>query len=508
MRYVLGIDNGGTLTKAALYDLSGKEIQIAMKKTRMITTQPYHTERDCEELWQANLMVIREVLASANINAEDIIGISITGHGNGLYMANERGEPTYNGIISTDQRATTYVEQWKQDGRFEGEILPKTMQSVWAGQPVSLLAWLKDNEPDVLNKTTYIFMVKDYVRFKLTGEAYVEETDASGTCLLNVRDRCYDRELLSFFGIEDVYEKLPPLKRSTECCGHITETVAQLTGLKEGTPVAGGIFDISASAIASGIVREDQLCIVAGTWSINEYITTKPVIDKHLFMTSIYCMEGYWLTTEASPTSASNLEWYIDEWMKQEKVEAERQGRSIYDECNELVAKTKAEDSQLLFLPFLFGSNTVRNASSCFIGLSSWHTRAYVLRAIYEGVVFSHLAHVKQLLHYRKAPTSVRIAGGVTKSDVWVQMFADALQLPLEIVDIQEHGTLGTAMCAAVMAGTYKSIEEASTSMVNVARRIEPNLGKAKVYQQKFKLYQQTVEKMEQVWALGAKQWT
>ncbi|MFJ7746568.1 FGGY-family carbohydrate kinase [Peribacillus sp. NPDC097295] len=502
-KYLLGIDNGGTVTKAALYTLTGKEVEIASKKTEMIMPKPFHTERDIDELWGANVTVIKEVLRTSKIDAGQIVGISITGHGNGLYLAMKDGGSPYNGIISTDNRAKKYIDEWYADPRFETEVLPKTMQSVWAGQPVALLAWLQDHDQAVINQADYIFMVKDFIRFKLTGKAYLELTDISGTSLLNVRDQCFDEELLDFFGLRNIMQKLPPLKQSTDICGYITKEAAEATGLREGTPVAGGIFDIAASAIASGLVEENKLCIVAGTWSINEYITKKPVIDKDLFMTSIYCLPDYWLTTEASPTSASNLEWFIDKFMVGEKLEYEKQGRSVYDLCNELVASTAPEDSNLLFFPFLFGSNSVPNATSCFIGMNSWHKQEHFVRAVYEGIVFSHMYHIERLLKYADKPDTSRIAGGVTKSDVWLQMFADSLQIPLEIVEVKEHGTLGTAMCAAVMEGHYESIKEAAVKMVNVNRIIQPNPDKAKVYAEKYNRYKETLNYMDKIWKVG-----
>lgn len=502
-KYLLGIDNGGTVTKAALYSLSGKEVAIASQKTTMIMPKPFHTERDINELWNANVTVIKEVLKKSNIDSEQIAGVSITGHGNGLYLTTKSGDPTYNGIISTDNRAKSYIEKWYANPRFESEILPKTMQSVWAGQPVALLAWLQDNKPEVIENTDYVFMVKDLIRFKLTGEAYLELTDISGTNLINVKDQCYDLHLLEFFGLSKMLPKLPPLKQSTDICGYVTKEAALATGLKEGTPIAGGIFDIAASAVASGLVEEDKLCIVAGTWSINEYITRKPIVDKDLFMTSIYCLSDYWLTTEASPTSASNLEWFIEKFMSVEKQEAEKQGSSIYDLCNELVASTEPEESNLLFFPFLFGSNTVPNANSCFIGMNSWHQLKHFLRAVYEGIVFSHLYHIERLTKYNDQLESSRIAGGVTKSAIWLQMFADCLQIPLEIVEVKEHGTLGTAMCAGVMTGYYRSIDEAARNMVHVEHIIKPNPNRAEVYATKYKLYKETLEKMEQIWKVG-----
>ncbi|SUC44914.1 L-xylulose/3-keto-L-gulonate kinase [Providencia stuartii] len=121
-KYILGIDNGGTVTKAAIYNLEGQVLAIASNTTRMITPKPFFTERDIEELWQSNLLVIKEVLKKSVIDAADIIGISVTGHGNGLYLVDEQGKPTRNGIISTDNRAKKYVEQWYQSPKFESEI--------------------------------------------------------------------------------------------------------------------------------------------------------------------------------------------------------------------------------------------------------------------------------------------------------------------------------------------------------------------------------------------------
>jgi L-xylulokinase len=128
-------------------------------------------------------------------------------------------------------------------------------------------------------------------------------------------------------GLGDLRDKLPPIKRSTDCCGYITDDVAQLTGLCAGTPVSGGVFDISASSVASGINTLDKLAIITGTWSINEYVTDHPVIDRDLFMTSIYPIEGKWLITEASPTSASNLEWFINNFMEGDRTAAARRDR-------------------------------------------------------------------------------------------------------------------------------------------------------------------------------------
>ncbi len=498
-KYVLGVDNGGTVIKAALYDLAGNEVALASSKTDMIMPKPGYIERDANELWEANALAIAAVIQQSGVGADDIAAISTTGHGNGLYLVDEDGTPVYPGIYSTDVRAQGYVDRWYADGVFD-KVLPKTMQSIWPGQPVALLAWFQEYKPEVLQQARWVFMCKDYIRYCLTGEPYAEITDMSGSNLMNVRDVTYDRELLREFGLETYQEMLPPLKYSAEICGYVTKNASEKTGLKEGTPVAGGLFDIDACAIATGITDDEKFCIIVGTWSINQYISKQPVVSKSLFMTSLYCMPGYWLTTEASATSASNLEWFVTEFLAEETKSAAQKGLSVYELCNDLVAGIPPEDSQVLFLPFLYGSNVEADANACFLGLKGWHHKAHVLRALYEGIVFSHKMHIEKLLAYREMPKVARITGGAARSEVWCQIFADVLQIPIEITSGTELGTLGAAMCAGVATGHFPSLESASESMVRVVRAILPNPENKAIYEKKYANYKKTLETLASLW--------
>lgn len=494
-KYLMGLDNGGTMIKAALYDMKGNEVAISSSKTAMFQPQPGFTERDLEEMWQANVKAIKGVLQKAGVKGEEVAGLSVTGHGNGMYLVKEDGSQAYNGMISTDVRGKDYVIEWQNDGTFE-KILPKTMQSVWAGQPTTLLKWFLEHRPDVIEETRWVFMCKDYVRYRMTGEAYGEIADMSGSSLMNVRDVKYDKDLLTDMGLEMIYDKLPPLRYSSEVCGKITKEVADLTGLKEGTPVAGGCMDIHASAMAVGITDEEKMCVVAGTWSINEYISNKPVVDKDLFMTSIYTMPGYWMILEGSPTSASNLEWFLTEILK----DVDLHDQDVYDFSNQCVNCVADEDCGIVFLPFLYASNVNINAKACFIGLSAHHNRDNMLRAVYEGIVFSHKYHIEKLLKYRQAPKSIRIAGGVAKSKVWVQMFANILQLPIEVTDCKELGALGAAICAGVATQAFSGFKEASDEMVKIAYTAQPDPEKFAMYDKKYKRYLKVIDALDGIW--------
>lgn len=497
--YLLGIDNGGTIAKAAIFTLDGHEVAVASRKTEMISPRPGHTERDMDRLWLATAASVHAVLSESRISPGEIACVSCTGHGNGLYLVDRLGRPVRNAIISTDTRAKDYVARWYADGVAKA-VLPRTMQSLWPGQPNALLAWLRDHEPEALRRAGWILMCKDYIRFRLTGQIHGELTDMSGTSLIDVGRGEYDPEILRAFGLADLEHLLPPIRRSDEICGEVTAQASEDTGLAKGTPVANGMFDIDACALASGIVDESQLSLIAGTWSINQYISRRPVIDEDLFMCSRYCIPGYYLVPEASATSASNLEWFATQFFATEEAGGRASGKSVYDVMNELVEATPAEESNILFLPFLFGSNADPNAKACLIGLGGWHHRGHVLRAVQEGVVFGHKAHVDRLMRFRPAPATIRLAGGAARSRVWSQIFADVFQTPVEIPAGTELGALGAAIGASVATGHHADYQSAVSSMVRIAETSEPSPSMGDFYARKYGRYQKTLTTLGDLW--------
>ena len=210
MAYLMGIDNGGTFVKAGIVDENGNILAVAKEPVHNLTPQAGFTERDMDELWSQNAKVIRGAIAKAGIDPKEIRGVSFSGHGKGLYMVDADGRPSYRGILSTDTRAWEYVKAWSQDGTKE-KVFAKTFQDILACQPVALLAWIRDHDPEAYQRTRWVFSINDYIRFCLTGVANGEYTALSGGNLVNMTTFQYDKELMALYGLEEVYDKLPPL---------------------------------------------------------------------------------------------------------------------------------------------------------------------------------------------------------------------------------------------------------------------------------------------------------
>lgn len=496
MRYYLGLDNGGTNTKAALFTPDGAQVAVESTATAALTSAPGFVERDMDDMWTDNCTVLRRLIDRSGVDPRDIAGIGLCGHGKGLYLWGRDGRPARRGILSSDNRAWRYPLQWRDDGT-EQSAFRLSCQHILACQPVSLLRWLRDNEPDALDRTEWIFECKDYVRFRLTGEARAELTDYSGTGLLNLHTAGYDDGLLSLYGLEDLKDKLPPLCSSLDIAGCVTPEAAAQTGLAPGTPVVGGMFDIDACALAVNVTDEENICMIAGTWSINEYIRKTPVTDGSVLMNSLFCLPGYYLIEESSPTSAGNNEWFI----RQLLPELAAGDKNVYELVNGWVSEFSPDDFTPVFLPFLTASNVDPRARSAFLGLNASHDRRHLARAVYEGVTFSHRWHLEKLLASRSGRQGViRLAGGAARSAVWTQMFADVTDMPVEAVSAAETGALGCAIAVAAALGDFASPAEAAAHMSPTAEAVYPQPEAVAAYDRKYALYTRAIDALSGFW--------
>lgn len=488
-KYLIGIDNGGSDIKCAIFDLHGKELAVVDTQVPLNIPELGFTERDAESVWEANVYVIREALRKAQIPGGAVAAVGLTGYGNGMVLVDEAFRAVYPVIVSTDDRSSDYCKKFREDGT-EKKMFPYTLQTTWSAQPAVMLPWFKEHKPEILEKTRWILSIKDFIRQRLTGAISGEITDASSGCLVNLDTRNYEPCLFEILQIEDCFEKMPPILESTEVSGYITKEAANKTGLAEGIPVAAGYFDIDANALASGVLSADELCLIAGTWSINEYLskTAPREIEKKQNTVTLSYLKDYYITEDSTPTSASNFNWFIRTLLCPDRPDVPL--KQIYEECNQLVESIDPKNSQVIFVPYLFGSATHENAHGAFLNLTGGDERGDMLRAVYEGVVFSTTHHVHNLKRPLGTYTKARLSGGVSNSQVWSQMMSDSLQITIETLEGGEPGAKGAAMGAGVACGLFKDLEDAVNHMVHVGKVYIPRLEYASVYAEKFRRYE------------------
>lgn len=450
MAYYLGLDAGGTFIKAGIYDAKGVELAVEKKISTTLHPQKGWVERDLTSLFDEACAVIQAVIHSSGISGKDIKAMAISAQGKGVFLLDKKGENLRNGILSADSRSIDIVKTWQQNG-LHSQIYPLTKQNLWTGHPATILHWLKKNEPKTYGEIGTVFMMHDYLRYCFTGEKHCEITNISESNLFNAQASDYDDALFDIFELSDIRHALPPLIAPDELAGYIKPDLAQKLGLSHDVKVFGGLFDVVATALCASIGTEEKINAVMGTWSVSSIITHKlKYHEDYPYVYGHYIQKGEYIIHEASPTSASNFEWFIQQF---EEADID------YAQINKQVEKAPMGD--ILFTPFVYGSNVALGVKAGFYGLTAHHQKGDIYRAIYEGIVFCHLVHLKRLMALFPHVKTLRITGGATQSDIWMQIFADITGFDIEILDINETGCRAAAMIAAKGNGEFLHIYEA-----------------------------------------------
>jgi L-xylulokinase len=490
--YLLGLDAGNTVIKAALFDAAdGRELAVVAQDGHAIQPAPGHVERDLDELWINATAVIAACIVKAGIDPGQIRAIGCAGHGNGLYALDRAGTPLI-GIQSLDTRAVDLVSAWAGEG-----LGPRTYQicrqGPWSAQTPTLLAWVKRHRPELYAEIGTVLLCKDFVVGRLTGARVSETTDMSGCGLLAVPSRTYDPGLMELYGLGDAMPMLPDLLESADIAGRVTPQVAAATGLRAGTPVVAGLFDVVASALGSGVAETGQASIIAGSWSINQVVLDQPIDHPPVFMQSSFD-RSRWLAIESSATSAANLEWLVHQFMGE--VAGDR-----FAMASDLVASVDAAEDVPLYHPFLYGAQQDGQARAGFYGIGGWHSRAHLLRALFEGVVFEHARHVDVLRRAGAAISSATLSGGGSRSSVWPQIFADVLEVPVTVSRSRETGALGAAIAAGTGVGLFADCAAGAQAMTAPARAYAPRSDVHPHYLRRRGLFSELVQAMTPVWA-------
>ena len=474
---VLAIDAGGTAVKVVLTDAAGQRVGLRMASVVTTHHADGRVERDPEAFWLATVAAISALLAEDSSRAGRIVAIGCTGFGNGVFLVDAEGRATRPGIVSVDHRAQGLLRRLEADGR-DAPLSAISGQRLWGGQTLLQLAQLAMDEPEVMAQTRWALSCKDYIRMRLTGMAFAEATDVSGSGLMDLANGEYGLELFTGLDMPEVMQKLPPMIANSAIGGAVSASAAAQTGLRAGTPLAGSMMDVAACALGAGSVNADSLVMIAGTWAINclEVPLASPLGPQMPLMNMLHRDGGCRLLCEGSPASAANLGWFLERALG---------GRVSVAEANGLVAASPVQTRRCQFLPYIYGA-APRIGS--FQNLAAADDTASMLRAIYEAVAFQHRRHAEDLLVHRGGlgPKTIRLAGGAARSAPWAQIFADICRLPVEVCEAEEVGALGAAICAAVVGGLHPDLTQATAAMTRVGRRYDPNPDHAGFYDKRF----------------------
>ena len=502
--YILGLDAGTSVVKAAIFDLQGNELSRGARSVPITNPEPHLAEEDMQEVWVAATEAISHALVGGSVKAEEILGVSATGQGDGSWLIDGAGRPRGPAILWTDGRAGEIVDGWNSDGSITRQF-DVSGTGPYAGTTSAVLRWRQDNQAELLDGATNLWC-KDWIEYNLTGDASTDPSDASLSGI-DVASRRYSDKVFEAFGInEKTRAVLPPLRNPTELCGNVTRHAAHVTGLREGTPVFKGQMDITASSLGVGVARPGDCMAVVGTAGIVTVATNdlsagfQPPDVGWVIPHS----PDTWIRALGMSNCTPNLDWYLREFGEPFREEAAAQPGEVglFDFLDAGIKKTPVGSGGVIFHGYLAPGGERApfikpSARGMFNGITGGHTRWHLLRAVYEGVAFG----IRDCLD--SIPTrvdTVRMAGGGANSAVWAQIFADVLGRRIVVPAGSEFGAKGAAIVAGVGLGVFESYEAGVDATVEIVREYEPDRSKTDVYDDFFGIYRELREATINSW--------
>lgn len=486
--YIIAHDMGTSSDKAVMVDFSGNIIASATCPYKTYYPYPAWVEQSPEEYWQGVTEASRTLMQKTGIDPKEVKGMIFATQAMGVIPVDEDGAVLYNNITWVDGRAQ------KQADSIMKKLGGKKLFSLIAGTPImgkdviAKLIWIKEERPDIYQRTKYFLDVNGYLKYRCTGVMVAELSGASSYGLdLKKKDWL---SVLKLTGLD--MKKLPPLVKSTDIVGGLTKQAAEELGLQEGTPVFGGCDDVQSACIGSGMTRDGDIHIYLGT-SAWVCASTK---DKSSFKNGAAAIQSadpaMQLITGITEAAGSNIEWLMNQFFKKEH---EEYGDDIYRYMDEQIAKIPPGSDSLICTPWMQGercpvSSTTTRAT--LFNINEGHTRLHLMRAVYEGIGYNLrwiLENFKK--DYKFGCHSFRIIGGGALDEVWMQIIADITGTEFGVLENPRNaGALGGAIIALIGLGELDGFEEAY-KFAKVTKTYTPDPTNHDVYSKMFRSYKE-----------------
>ncbi len=494
----LGIDFGGSSSKATLLDVGGR---IVASSTREYPSYYPHSgwfEQDADELFDALLFNVREILRRSDADSADIRSICIDAATHMAVLCGQDGRPLRRFIHWSDCRSSREAAMLREQ---YGELLARhTVNSVSAAWTLPHLLWLREHEPEILERTERIYFLKDYLRSRLTGDFCTDSVEAMGALLADDHSGSWCAELCSLAGLDPAM--LPEIKAPTDIAGFVTPGAARLTGLKAGTPVIVGAPDTALEVFASGAIAEGTATVKLATAGRICPVTSKP-IPSFQFFNYRHVVPGLWYPGTGTRSCAASYKWYRDTFGAAEAAAADAAGESAYELLNRAAEAVPAGCDGLVFHPYLLGEMTPYfNDDLCasFTGIRASHGKGAFTRAVMEGVAYSMRDCLEEIRSQDIRVDQYRLIGGGAKGRLWRQILCDVLATPLTCT-MDNDSSLGSAMLAGVALGFFGSYAEAVDRCVVVADRVEPVAANIPIYEKGFQRYRAIVQALSAIYS-------
>ncbi|BDF04005.1 xylulokinase [[Clostridium] hylemonae] len=468
----IGIDLGTSAVKLLLMDEEGSIKNIVSKEYPLFFPHPGWSEQHPEDWYEKSMEGIREL--TEGYDRSKVAGISFGGQMHGLVALDDRDEVIRPAILWNDGR-TGEETDYLNDVVGKDRLSQYTANIAFAGFTAPKILWMKKNEPENFARMAKIMLPKDYLAYRLSGSFCTDVSDASGMLLMDVKNRCWSREMMDICGIKE--EQLPRLYESYEIVGTLKKEVAGELGLSADVKVIAGAGDNAAAAVGTGTVGDGMCNISLGTSGTIFISSRKFGVDEHNALHSFAHADGNYHLMGCMLSAASCNKWWAEDILKTKDYAAEQEAVHALGENN------------VFYLPYLMGERSPHNdpkARAMFIGMSMDTTRADMTQAVLEGVAFGLRDSLEVARSLGVSIERTKICGGGAKSPLWKKIIANVMDMKVDVIESEEGPALGGAMLAAVGCGEYPDVETIAKKIVKVVDTVEPEPELVEKYEEKY----------------------
>lgn len=475
--YYIGIDLGTSAVKLLLMDADGKIKKIVSKEYDLEFPNPGWSQQKPEDWFVQSMAGLQELLSECD--KSKVAGIGFGGQMHGLVVLDNQDNVIRPAILWNDGRTQAQTE-YLNNVIGKDKLSEYTANIAFAGFTAPKILWMQENEPELWAKVDKIMLPKDYLAYKLSGSFCTDYSDASGMLLLDVKNRCWSKEMLEICNVKE--SQLPKLYESFEVVGTLKEDIASQLGLSTDVKVVAGAGDNAAAAVGTGTVGNGMCNLSIGTSGTIFITSDKFTVDEHNALHSFDHADGGYHLMGCMLSAASCNKWWMDEILQTKDYAGEQVG----------ITEDKLGENHVFYLPYLMGERSPHNnpdARAMFIGMSLDTTREDMTQAVLEGVAFG----LRDSLEVARAQGIViersKICGGGAKSPLWKKMIAAIMNLKLDIIESEEGPGYGGAILAAVGCGEYASVAEACNKLVKIVDTVEPDPTLVEKYEAKYQQF-------------------
>jgi xylulokinase len=497
MNCVLGLDIGTTSTIGILIALPDKVLASVSRPVTLSSPFSGWAEEDTAEWWQNVREIIPELIAKAGVDPQDVRAVGVTGMLPAVVVMDAKGNVLRPSIQQSDGRCGDQVTELSAEID-EADFIARAGNGINQQLVAAKLRWIEQSEPEVFAKIATVFGSYDFINWKLTGEKAVEQNWALEAGFVDTATGALSDELIAIGHIPR--SAVPPIAASHAILGHITAVAAAATGLAPGTPVVGGAADHIASAYVAGVTKPGDVLLKFGGATDIMIATKNLQPDPRMFL-DLHLIPGLYMPNGCMASGGSALNWFVDKLAQGEAGKADAAGFTLHQHMDAIAAETPPGADGVQIIPYFLGEKTPLHdpdARGVIHGLSLNHDLRHMWRALLEGFGYAFRHHIEVFNEMGHPTTRYLASDGGSNSRLWMQICADILQQPVQLLMGHPGSCLGAAWMAAIGAGMSDDWEGV-TAFVSYGDRIEPDPATVALYDEGYRVFRQSYDALAKV---------